>query len=334
MQLLFLRFVLATTVLAITPLLVAQQTLLLASQKASSSVGFYTMDGKLLATVPVGKHPHELAISTDGRYAYTTDNGTMAIEEELQGNNTVSVVDLHSRKRTAAISLGKFYRPHGIAVVPTTGNLLVTTENPSHLVMVDPKAQKVVRTYDIKGDFPHIVSASSDGKWAYVSNAKSDSVAVVELATGAVTLIPVGTRPEGSILSKDGKRLYVVSRVASEISVIDTEKKTKIRTIKTAEGPVRVGLSPDEKYAIYGTISGNGVGFADLETGKEVTLVPVDKMRLVSMHISPDGKWALTGAQYDDTVYVVDIAARKLHTKFTTPKGAGPDPVRAISVPN
>ena len=47
MQLFFLLLVLVSA-----PLLAAQQTLLLASQKASSSVGFYTMDGKLLATVP------------------------------------------------------------------------------------------------------------------------------------------------------------------------------------------------------------------------------------------------------------------------------------------
>ena len=71
-----------------------QPSLLLVSQKAASSIGFYTWEGKHLGSVPVGKHPHEMRISADGRYAYTTDNGTMKIEQAGEGGNTVSVVDL------------------------------------------------------------------------------------------------------------------------------------------------------------------------------------------------------------------------------------------------
>jgi DNA-binding beta-propeller fold protein YncE len=42
----------------------------------------------------VGKHPHEFVVSTDGRYAYTTDNGSMLLETPGQGGNTISIVDL------------------------------------------------------------------------------------------------------------------------------------------------------------------------------------------------------------------------------------------------
>jgi YVTN family beta-propeller protein len=310
----------------------AEQTLLLVSQKGASSVAFYTPEGKLLASVPVGTHPHELALSPDGRYAYTTDNGTMQIEHAGEGGNTVSVIDLHQRKRTAVISLGKYYRPHGIDINPVTGHLLVSTENPDQLLVVDLEKKEVIRRYDTQGQTPHIVAAGREGKWAYVSNARSGTVAAIELASGEVKLIPAGGRPEGSVLSKDGKRLYVVNRDSDELTIIDTEKKTNIGTIKTSDGPVRVGLSPDGRYAIYGLINAKAVGFADLEARKEIATVDVGGP-LVSMHTSPDGKWAFTAAQDDDTVYVISIADRKLHTKFKTAAGAGPDPARQITVP-
>ena len=312
--------------------LFAEQTLLLVSQKAGSSVGFYTPEGKHLTTVEVGTHPHELVISADRRFAYTTDNGTMQIEHAGEGGNTVSVIDLHARKRVAVISLGRYYRPHGIDIDPATGNLLVTTENPDQLLVVDPKTQKVLRTYDTKGQTPHIVAAARDGKWAYVSNARSGNVAAIELATGNVKLIPAGGRPEGSVLSKDGKRLYVANRDSSELTIIDTEKKANIGTIKTGEGPVRVGLSADEKFAIYGMIGAMKVGFADLQARKEVALVDLGGP-LVSLHTSPDGKWAFAAAQDDDTVFVISLVDRKLHHKFKTTPGAGPDPVQQITVP-
>src|SRR5438477_2148600 len=116
---------------------------LLISQKAESSVGFYTPEGKKLAAAPVGLHPHEMVLSNDGRYLYTTDNGTMRIEQAGTGGNTVSIVDVRARQKVGEISLGKFRRPHGIDIDRNTGRLAVTTELPDQLLIVDPVARKV-----------------------------------------------------------------------------------------------------------------------------------------------------------------------------------------------
>jgi YVTN family beta-propeller protein len=329
-----IRFALLLLWLSLSALpMVAQQTVLLVGQKGNSSVGFYTAEGKPLATVPVGTHPHELVVSPDGRYAYTTDNGTMVIEETGEGNNTVSVIDIRARKRSAVISLGKYYRPHGIDIDPASGNLFVTTENPEQLLVIDAKSHKILKTYDPKGKTPHIVAASKDGKWAYVSNAGSGTVSAIELSTGKLISIPVGTRPEGSTISKDGTRLYVANRTSNEISIIDTATKKNIGSIKTGNQPVRVQPTPDQKYLVYGLADGHAIGFADLAKRRQVAEVPTDGERIVSMHISPDGKWAMGGTEEGNSVYIVDIASRKVHTKFSVPNGSNPDPVVAVVVP-
>jgi hypothetical protein len=123
-----LRLLLALVIAAVS--LQAQDAALLILHKGSSSLGFYTDDGKLLARVPVGAHPHEMVLSSDGRYVYTTDNGTMKIEQAGTGGNTVSIIDIPGRKKVGEISTGKFRRPHGIDLDRKTGNLLVSCELP------------------------------------------------------------------------------------------------------------------------------------------------------------------------------------------------------------
>ncbi len=298
----------------------------LVSQKAASSIGFYTWEGILIAEVPVGTHPHEIALSADGGTLYITDNGTMAIEQAGEGGNTVSILDIAARRKTGEVDLGQYHRPHGIDVNPVTGEVLVTSENPDRLLIVNPETREVVRDYETKGETPHIVTASRDGKRAFVSNARSGTVAAIDLESGEVTLIPVGSRPEGSALSKDGKFLYVANRESNEISIIDTEKNENVGSIKTGQTPVRLKLTPDETQVVYALMNDHKVGFADIAARKEIALVDLTGPP-VSLEMSDDGKYALAGAQDTDTVYVVSVADRKLVQQFNTSSGAGPDPV-------
>jgi DNA-binding beta-propeller fold protein YncE len=166
--------------------------------KASGHVGFFDADGKVLKEVKIGGHPHEMTFSPDGRYVYTTDNGVLWMTETGQGGNTVSIVDTRTQMLAGTIDLGKYRRPHGIDVDPKTGNLLVTTELPSMLLMVDPRVRKVVKEYDVKGKAPHLVKLAADRGWAYTSNTDTGTVSAVNLQTGEVKVIPTGEPAEPS----------------------------------------------------------------------------------------------------------------------------------------
>ena len=75
----------------------APEPILLASQKASKSLAWYTLDGELLHEVAVSDHPHEIVRSPDGSRLYMTDNGVMQIENAGEGGNKVSIIDLEAR---------------------------------------------------------------------------------------------------------------------------------------------------------------------------------------------------------------------------------------------
>ena len=304
---------------------------LLILHKGNSSVGFYKLDGTLLTSVPVGPHPHELVFSADHRYAYITNNGVMRVEHEGQGGNTVSIVDLKARKNVGEISLGKFRRPHGIAIHPKTGQLLVTTELPDRLLLIDPVKQTIVRTYETKGRASHMVVVDREGKWAYVFNAKSAAVAAIELASSELRLIETGGRPETGIFNRDQSKLYVANLDADNITIIDTATKAVIDRIPTGRGPVRLELTPDESEIVFSLINGNKTQFIDLAAHKVVAEIELGGQP-VSLSLSPDGKLAYASLEGDDTICVMSVPDRKMLRKFKTPPGAGPDPVHYISL--
>jgi YVTN family beta-propeller protein len=297
--------------------------------KGSSELGFYQPDGRLITKVPVGKHPHEMVLSPDGRYAYISDNGTMRIEDKGAGANTVSIVDVKERKKVGEIDLGEFRRPHGIDIDPRTGMVLVTTEAPDQLLVLDPVKRVITRKYDTKGRTSHMVTLGRDGRYAYVSNAGSGTVAAIELDSGKVTLIPTGERPQGSVLSGDGKRLYVANRESYAVAVIDTDSHTVIGQIRTSNGPSRIDRTPDDRFLVIALLHDRAVEFADPQTLKVVGRIAL-KGSAVSMSVSPDGSRAYAGVQDLCRVCVISIPERTIVTEIATPDGAFPDPAREL----
>jgi DNA-binding beta-propeller fold protein YncE len=80
------------------------------------------------------------------------------------------------------------------------------------LLMIDPRARKIVKEYDIKGKAPHLVKLANDRVWAYTSNTDTGTVSAVNLETGEVRVIPIGERPQGMAFSPENRRLYVTTR--------------------------------------------------------------------------------------------------------------------------
>lgn len=294
-------------------------------EKVAGAVAFYSEDGQQLACVKVGAFPHEAALSADKRTLYVSDNGVLWMTENSNGTNLVSVIDVGGMRKIKDIALGEYHRPHGIAQIPHSNELLATTERPFALIRIDPAAGRVTRVYDIKGKSPHMVIPDPDGTRAFVSDTDSNAVAVVDLKTGTVQLISTGARPQGAVLSPDNKRLYVVNTTGNTISVIDTKSLKVTSTISTGKGPGRIAITPDGKTLVYNLQFEPGVGFADVESGKQIAEVPLSG-RPLSLTMTRDGKRAFAGIQDQDKVCFVSVTDRRIERILQLPKGSGPDP--------
>ncbi len=300
------------------------EPLLLVSQKSSSSLGWYTLDGKLLDQVEVSDHPHEIVRSADGKRLYMTDNGVMQIENAGEGGNKVSIIDLDARERIGEVDLGKWHRPHGIDLCPD-GVLLVTTESPDQLLVIDLDSNSITKEYPTGGETPHIVKCSRDSTAAYVSNARSGSVAKINLASGDTKLLETGARPEGSTLNKDGSKLFVAHRDADKIAIVDTAAWTLLGEIPTGKSPVRCGLNADETLIAYGLFGDEAIGFANIERKKEIGQLKLAGPA-VSLEMDEDGETATICAQEQDVCYVVNVPEEKILDEVEVKKGSGPDP--------
>ncbi len=319
----FLSFALATGLGA------AERADLLVVEKKNNSVGFYSSYGHRLGGVLVGETPHEVSVSRDGRFAYVSDNGVLWMDYDGPGGNTVSIIDLATRRRAGILPLGKFHRPHGISQDPNSGRALVTSENPDRVVLVDLDARAVIKDFDTGGADPHMVTFGKDGLWGYVSNTASSTLGAVHVVTGELHLIKVGKGPQGSLLSRDGSKLWVTCRDEGRIDIVDTASRTVVGSITTGEGVNRVVATPDETLLVYSLQFGEAVGIADVAAETEVARIPLGGPPL-SISLSRDGHYAFAGVQDKDQIWIVSVPDRKAVQVIDTPPGMGPDPVIEI----
>lgn len=307
----------------------AERADLLVVEKKNNSVGFYSSSGHRVDAVPVGETPHEVALSHDRRYAYVSDNGVLWMDYDGPGGNTLSIIDLETRRRVGILPLGKFHRPHGISIDPNSSRAFVTSENPDRIVLVDLDARAVIRDFDNGGTDPHMVTFGKDGVWGYVSNTATGTVGAVHAVTGELHLIEVGEGPQGSLLSKDGATLWVTCRDAGRIDIIDTASKANVGSIATGPGVNRIVATPDEKLLVYSLQLGHAVGIAEIEEHKEVARIPLGGAPL-SISLSKDGRFAFAGVQDEDQIWIVSVTDREVVQVIDTPPGTGPDPVIEI----
>jgi DNA-binding beta-propeller fold protein YncE len=301
-------------------------------EKASGHVGFYDLSGYLLKETAVGAHPHEMTFSSDGRYLFTTDNGVMIMTEKTEGEHTISIVDIKQETKAGVVDLGKYHRPHGIDFDASTGHVLVTTELPSALLIVDPQKRTVIDVYDVHGQAPHMVRMAPDHRTAFVTCTDTSNLSIVDLRTREVQTLPTGARPQGIVFSPDFKRVYIANSDGHTITVVDAVAKKLIGDIAVGgnhSGPVRVAVSPDGKIALAALQLDHAVSFSNTSTMKEEKVIPLPGSP-VSMTLSADGKSGYCSIQDLDTVFEISIAERKILRSFKTPPHSGPDPVAPL----
>lgn len=327
---------------------------LLVVNKTDDSVSILdAASGKVRATVAVDPGPHEVEMLGDGRTAAVSSYG-----RKDQPGRYVSLIDVASGKVVSKIDIGEGSKPHGLKAL-RDGRLLVTAEGRKELVVVDPREGKILARDPTGREFSHLVTASPDGRRAYVTSLRPGSVTVIDLQTGKVVKdIPTGKGAEGLDATPDGREVWVANREANTISVVDVGMLAPVFTIRASEFPIRVKIAPDGRTAIA-TFSGSGdVRVFDTATRVERSRIGIGRdavegseTRLfqkrfgsspvpVGLLIAPDGKRAFVSAGHADVVAVIDLEKARVEDAWTAgrePDGlamnAGPPPTPVPTLP-
>lgn len=136
----------------------------------------------VVRTIPLDKTPRDLEYGYDGKAVYFTEAGASAIE----------VLDPATDRIVAEIPTG--VSPHYVNHPRNTMFGMAIVQGPGELFLFDPATNKPVRSIKV-GDQPHWLAVSGDGKTAYVTNEGSNTLSIVDIATGTTTTVPVGNQP-------------------------------------------------------------------------------------------------------------------------------------------
>jgi len=284
--------------------------------------------GKMLAKLPVGRGPHEVIVSPDGRTAYVSNFGPYGVCPQgdtmcKAPGNTITVLDLAEHKVKTTYDYGSNKGQHGSLISRDGKHVWVTSETPQSLLELDAATGKIVNQWLTKQERSHLVVVTPDEKKFYVTNTVSGSVSVVERATGAVKVIPIGKGAEAITISPDGREVWVGLPVDNKLAVISTANDEIAETIDSGgKQPQRIRFTPDGKEVWVSHVAADTLTVIDAKSRKVVANVSVGK-RPQGIVFSPDGRrgyFALSGA---NQVAVIDVPGRKLVQNFET--GLDPD---------
>jgi len=94
------------------------------------------------------------------------------------------------------------------------------------------------------GEEPRCVAVSPDDRFAFVTNAISATVSVVNLAQNRVVKeIKAGTEPRGCALTANGTLLYVANHTEGTVSIVDTASLAVAGTVQVGGRPLAVAIT-------------------------------------------------------------------------------------------
>ena len=275
--------------------------------------------GDLVATLPTGPGPHEVAVSPDGRTAVATNYGG-----QIAGSS-LTVIDVPSAQVTSTIDLGEYRRPHGIVYLRDGVHVIVTAEENQSLLTVHVPSGRVANAVRTGQEVSHMVVVTPDGARAFVPNIGSGSVSVIDLKAGQLMRnIETGAGAEGIAITPDGREVWVTNRSADTITVIDAATLEIVQEIGSKSFPIRAKATPDGRHVLVSNARTGDLAVFDADTKREVRRISMElsaestKGRLfgnlfgrspvpIGILVHPDGKRAYVANTNADRVSIVDL---------------------------
>lgn len=264
---------------------------------------------KILARVPVGKDPHEVIASSDGKSAYVSIYGGGSLHE-------LNIIDLVAMKPLHTIDTRPLFGPHGLAFVD--GKVWFTAEGSKAIGCFDPQTQKVDWCMGTGQDRTHMIYVAPGSESIYTTNVSSGTVSILSKKSTGLrtdwiqTIIPTSSGTEGFDVSPDGAELWAVASDNGNIYIIDPNAKKIKRTIDAkVVGANRLQFAPDGKKVLISSLRSGMLFIFDARTYKEITKINVGH-GAAGILVDPDGSRAFVACSPDNYVAVVDLKTYKV----------------------
>jgi YVTN family beta-propeller protein len=270
---------------------------------------------RVLATLPTGRGPHEVAISHDGRWAVVSNYGPRG-----EPGNSITVIDIPALRVSRSIEIQGYERPHGMAFLPGDSLHSVTSQSHEAVLQIDFRSGSVARVLPTNGRLTHMLALSADGRTLVTANIAAGTISLIDPSGADSTItIPVTAAPEGIAITPDGRPAWVGSDRDSVVVVVDLQGRQPVDTLRGFGLPYRLAITPDGKRAVVTDPVKAQVRIFDVSTRRErATLdIPADSVLSTAevpgspspegVTVSRDGRWAFVTLQGRNRVITIDV---------------------------
>lgn len=214
--------------------------LFVANEDSASTSVVDVESGAIVGRIPVGREPEGVGMSPSGQWVLVSN----------ESDNSVSVIDSKTLKVVSSVPVGK--RPRDMAFTSDGKAAYVSGELDASLYRMNVPTGAVERVLQLRQETrPMSVLLDARRNRLYLSTGRGGTVAVIDVTSAPKLIkeVPVGKRPWGIALSADGRYLYTANGPSDDMSIVDTDSLTTIKTVGAGKSPwgVAVGPAPSSK---------------------------------------------------------------------------------------
>lgn len=319
----------ATAQPTVDPRLYAKLRVFVASETTDQ---VWVLDGapgakfELVGKIPVGRMPHQLSVSPDGRFVAV--NNRMA--------NTTSIIDPILMKEIVRLPVGK--QPHGIIWSPDAKTLYIAHEKDVYIARFEAGTWRSLPPLMV-GVPQHVLALSAarpNELWYTVTNSnENDHLRVFDLETKKITRVKVNDvhdayfTPDGSevwssssgFLDKPSDRMVIYDPIAKTVKQeIHLTGHYPFHTLKVFQDGVY--YPHDTNVMVLSDHLGPSLLWVDW---RERTILGETKLGQQPFHSTydPEGDRLLVTTNVDGMVNVIDMKTRQVVQKLPVTKAHG-----------
>ena len=205
------------------------------------------------------------------------------------------------------------------------GLLLVAQKGDKSLAIVDPVAGKVLANVAEGGTTGHEVTASPDGRFAYVPiygnsgvgkpGTDGTNMVVIDLAAHKVVGnldFGHGVRPHLPVFGPKDGMLYVTTELDKTVSIIDPKTLKIVGAIPTGQPESHMlAISHDGRRGYTANVGPGTVSVLDMQAHKTLKVIPISG-NTQRISISPDDRWVFTADQIKPRLAVIDTTSDEI----------------------
>ncbi|MCD6309357.1 MAG: beta-propeller fold lactonase family protein [Candidatus Eremiobacteraeota bacterium] len=259
------------------------------------------------------KKPYWLTFNLSGTKLYvSTEEGRIEVYDVLHNNILVGMIPVNGVVSDMKLS------PDGqrlfVAVQSGQPGIMIINTNNNSLEQMIPTPTLTTG----EAGSPTALAVSRGGNRLYVAMATANSgeVAVIDVPNQRLWgVVPVGMRPTGIDLSRDGSRLYVANYNSGDVAVVDGYGLKVITRIRVGIQPARIAIRPDGKKVFVTNNGSNNVSVIDTERMSVISTIPVGRSPM-GIAVTSDGRTVFVANNGEGTVSVID--GERFVVRYTT----------------